>query len=304
MTTDAPMGPPNVNDPQRFGPPAPVTDGDVTIWRDVIVGEAPGFRPLTLDLYRPPGDSPVPLIVWIHGGAWLFGSNKVESVPLLPGDINNRILAAGFAVARVTYRLSGEARFPAQLHDVKAAVRWLRHHAAALNVDPTRFGVWGESAGGHLASLVALTGDDPALTGRVGILEGSDAVQSGVIWYGPSNLLSMAAQNHPQGFQDHDSPDAPEGRLVGGPVQSLPTESAAASPVTYASAAAPPLLLIHGAEDRVVPAAQSTELHEALLTAGASTTLEIIPAADHCFVGAGLPPIVTTSLTHFTKTLL
>jgi acetyl esterase/lipase len=306
MTADMASSPPPSAAPQRHRPPAPVTENDRVSWRDAVVAEIPGFRPLTLDLFRPAGSAPPsPLIIWIHGGAWLFGGNKGEAPPLAAGRITERILEAGFAVARVTYRLSGEARFPAQLHDIKAAVRWLRGHARELGLDPSRFGVWGESAGGHLASLTALTGDDPdpALTGVNGRAVVSDAVQAAVVWYAPGNLLSMAAQNHPRGTWDHDAPDSPESLLVGGPVQSLPSEAAAASPVTYVCAEAPPILLMHGAEDRVVPAAQSQELHDHLAALSSPVSLRLVPGADHCFAGADLAPLVSESLNHFTTTL-
>ncbi|BCJ45863.1 hypothetical protein GCM10010168_57170 [Actinoplanes ianthinogenes] len=293
------------HEPQPYAPPAPVTEGDRVSRRDAVVAEVPGFRPLTLDLFRPvAAERPSPLLIWIHGGAWLFGSNKSDG-PLAPGNITTRSLAAGFAVARVTYRFSREACFPAQLHDVKAAVRWLRKYAAELGLDPARFGVWGESAGGHLASLIALTGDDPdpALAGRNGIRGVSDAVQSAVVWYGPSNLPTMAAQNHPEGPHDHDAADSPESLLIGGPVPTHPTEAVAASPVTYVSGDTPPILLMHGADDRIVPAAQSEELHDRLVALGAPATLRVIPGADHCFTGVDLAPLVDESLEHFAKTL-
>ncbi|BCY07042.1 alpha/beta hydrolase [Actinoplanes sp. L3-i22] len=295
MTAESTPPPP---DPHRYRPPAPVLDGDRLCWRDAVVAQVPGFRPLTLDLFRPAAPAPPrPLIIWVHGGAWLFGSNKSESPQLAAAGIPERILAAGFALARVTYRLSGEARFPAQLHDLKAAVRWLRGYAAELGLDPSRFGVWGESAGGHLASLTALTGDDPdpALAGRDGVRGVSDAVRSAVIWYGPGNFLTMRGS--------HDEPDSPESRLLGGPVQELPEEATAAAPVTYVAAEAPPMLLVHGTGDRVVPAAQSQELHDRLAALSAPVTLRLVPGADHCFVGADLDPLVTEALSHFTATL-
>ena len=272
--------------------------------RDAIVAEPDGFRPLTLDLFRPDGAAiPAPLVIWIHGGAWRMGTNKREAPPLVPARIGERILGAGYALARVTYRLSGEACFPAQLHDVKAAVRWLRHHAGELGLDPVRFATWGESAGGYLASLVALTGDDPALRGDLGVLGASDAVQAAVVWYGPSNLLSMAEQNHPDGLQDHNAPDSPESLLVGGPVQQRPHESTAASPVTYASAGAPPMLLVHGEEDRIVPHGQSEELHARLTAAGARTELRIVPGADHCFLGVDAGPLVDEGIEFLNRAL-
>jgi acetyl esterase/lipase len=294
---------PGPNAEVRFLPPAAIAQDDRVCWPDAIVAEPEGFRPLLLDLFRPAAAVDAPVVVWIHGGAWLGGTNKRESPALAPARIGERILAAGYALARVTYRLTGEAVFPAQLHDVKAAIRWLRHHAAELGLDPERIAVWGESAGGHLAALAALTGDDPALAGTEGILEGSDAVQAGIVWYGPSNLLSMAAQNHPQGVQDHDAPESPESRLVGGPVQQLPAESAAASPVTYARAGGPPLLLVHGDDDRVVPEGQSRELHERLAALGARVELEIVPDADHCFAGGDLDPLVDDALDFLRRSL-
>ncbi|GIF04279.1 alpha/beta hydrolase [Actinoplanes siamensis] len=288
--------------PQRFRPPAPTTEGGLVHRRDAVVAEIPGFRPLALDLAAPakPGP-PRPVIVCVHGGAWLSGRNKGET----PGGIAERLLDAGFAVARVTYRLSAEARFPAQLHDVKAAVRWLREHARELSLDPERVGVWGDSAGGHLASLVALTGDDPdpALSGRHGVAPVSDAVQSAVVWYGPSDLLTMAAQSHPEGVQDHDAAASPESLLLGGPVQTRPDDAAAAGPVTYVRADGPPMLLLHGAEDRVVPAAQSQELYDRLAALSGPVTLRIVPGADHCFTGTDLEPLVAESVRHFRATL-
>lgn len=265
-------------------PPTPVIDA--------IVAEPPGYRPLLLDLFRPAADGPFPLVIWVHGGAWRYGTNKHDGPQLAPAGIGHRILAGGYALARITYRLSGEATFPAQLDDVKAAVRWLRRNATGLHLDERRFAIWGESAGGHLASLVALTGDDPV-----------EAVQAGIIWYGPSDLLTMAAQNHPEGLQDHDSPESPESRLVGGPVQTLPKESAAASPVNYVSPDSPPLLIVHGDQDRVVPAGQSRELYGRLTAVGAPAELRIVPGADHCFVGADLVPLVQEGLDFLDRSL-
>ena len=303
MAFDTTLQRPDPNDPVRYRPPAPVADGDMLCWRDAIVAEIDGFRPLGLDLFRPAAAPiPVPVLIWIHGGAWLMGTNKREAPPLVHGHIGRRILEAGYALARVTYRLSGEAPFPAQIHDVKAAVRWLRYHADDLGLDPDRFAVWGESAGGHLAAMTALTGDT-ALAGDSGILGVSDTVQAAVVWYGPSDLLTMAAQNHPQGLQDHDAPNAPESLLVGGPVQDRKRESAIASPVTYARADAPPMLLAHGEEDRIVPVGQSRELHDRLIALGAPAELHIVPGADHCFVGVDLDPLVTEGLQFLKRAL-
>ena len=117
------------------------------------------------------------------------------------------------------------------------------------------------------------------------------------------NFVTMAAQNHPEGPHDHDAAESPESLLIGGPVQTLPTEAAAASPVTYVSGDTPPILLMHGADDRVVSAAQSEELHDRLVALGAPATLRVVPGADHCFTGVDLAPLVDGSLEHFAKTL-
>ncbi len=286
--------------------PAGRVENDRLIITDAIYSQIPGYRPLALDLIRPiHSRGSVPLVIWIHGGAWLFGTNKHPAPFLAAARVFDRLVEAGYAVARITYRFSAEACFPAQLHDVKAAVRWLRGHSSALGIDPARFAVWGESAGGHLASLIALTGDspDPELSGAPASPGVSDAVQTGLIWYGPSDLLSMQSQAHPEATNDHDAPDSPESLLVGAPVQQAPERAGAASPVTYVTPAAPPLRLVHGVEDRVVPSGQSVELHERLLAAGAEAELSLVPGADHCFTGVDLAPLVDDALDFLSRTV-
>ncbi|MBC6460667.1 alpha/beta hydrolase [Actinomadura sp. HBU206391] len=274
-------------------PPRPSRVGDHLLYADATVSRLPGFRPLTLDLLRPAdAAAQVPTVIWIHGGAWLEGSNKHFSPAIAPGRIDDRLLDAGFAVALITYRFSGEAPFPAQLVDVKAAIRWLRHNAGELGLDPMRFAVWGESAGGHLASLACLTPGTRSPGSRDDEPDGSDAVQAGVVWYGPSNLLTMQAQSHPAATIDHDHPQSPESLLLGGPVPARPDEARRASPVNFVTPAAPPMLLVHGVEDVLVPAAQSEELYDALNAVGADVALRLVPNADHCFVGADLGPLV------------
>lgn len=284
-------------------PPLRSLDG-VPVRLDAVVADRPGFRPLTVDVLRPPQAAPdavLPLVVWVHGGAWLFGSSKHDAGPLLPGRVPAVVLDAGYALARVGYRLTAEAPFPAQLEDVKAAVRWLRAHAAVLGVDPGRFAAWGESAGGHLASLLALTGDradGPVPPGGV-----SDAVQAALVWYGPADLATMQAQALPAAGPDHDAADSPESLLVGAPVQADPARTAAASPVSWAHAGTPPVRLVHGTADRVVPAAQSEQLHAVLTGLGAPCELRLVPGADHCFGGADLGPLVRDALGFLDRTI-
>ena len=140
-----------------------------------------GFRPLRMDLLLPltPG-GPVPVVVWIHGGAFLFGS-RLHGAVTEPAC--RALLERGVAVVLVEYRFSGEALFPACLHDVKAAVRWLRRLGEQVGVDGEAIGVWGESAGGHLAAFVALNGNDERLNGAVGVTGRSSDVVAGVAWY-------------------------------------------------------------------------------------------------------------------------
>jgi acetyl esterase/lipase len=148
-----------------------------------------------LDVFYPAkSEKPVPLVVWIHGGAWAGGTK--ERCPALP------LLDGGFAVASVTYRFSQHAKFPAQIEDCKAAIRWLRAHAKELNFDPDRIGAWGSSAGGHLVALLGTTGDEKDWD-KGENLDQSSKVQAVVDWFGPSNLLTMGAQSRPDSRIDH-----------------------------------------------------------------------------------------------------
>ena len=150
-----------------------------------------GYRPLQLDLYVPAERSgPVPCVIWIHGGAWLFGTRQTTPDYWPAGFLFQAAIDAGLAVASIDYRHSREAPFPAQLHDAKAAIRYLRRFAGELGLDPERFGVWGESAGGHLAALVALV-DDPAFEGSDGVVGASSTVSAVVDFYGVADVDTL-----------------------------------------------------------------------------------------------------------------
>ena len=237
---------------------------------DVRYGEVLGYRPLELDLYLPEADGPVPVVVYVHGGGWQRGSRR-DPPPLLEADFYDRIAAQGVAVAAIDYRLSGEARFPAPLEDVRTAVDWVRDHAAVYGLDAGRVFLWGDSAGGHLALLAALTGA---------------AVRAAVAWFPVTDLAAMPSDLAETGGVPDRGPDSREARLLGGPASAVPDLARQASPVTHASAAAPPILLLHGAADDLVPAAQSVRLAEALGQAGASVELELVPGASHFWKGA------------------
>lgn len=239
----------------------------------------PGARPLELDLVLPRDESPCPVVVFIHGGGWRVGSRHA------PGPMYaaysptpfERLAGAGVAVASVDYRLTAEATWPTQLHDVKAAVRYLRSRADEIGLDPERVGAWGESAGGHLALLLGMAGD-PGLEGEVGISGPASDVRAVVAWYPPTDLSVVAGAP--------DDPETREALLLGAPPPLVPALAAEASPVTYASAETPPTLLLHGTGDVFIPVAQSETLHTILVGAGAPVTLHTYDGADHVWRGS------------------
>jgi len=247
----------------------PVRDG-VTILRDVEY-VPDGHERQRLDLYLPrqTGGVRQPVIVWVHGGAWRSGSK--ENCPA------RRFLGAGYAVASINYRLSQHATFPAQIEDCKAAIRWLRTHADKYGYDPNRIGVWGSSAGGHLVALLGSTGDVAAFD--VGPnLSVSSRVQAVCDFFGPTDFTKMSLF---PSTMNHDSPDSPESRLIGGPVQENKDRTQRADPITYVTSDDPPFLIVHGDRDPLVPHNQSELLFEALRRAGVDTTLFTIRGGGH-----------------------
>jgi acetyl esterase/lipase len=247
-----------------------------------------GDRALLLDLYLPgggdnpgagpsrqTGHGPRPVIIWIHGGAWRTGSKDNPRAA--------RQAQRGYAVASISYRLSQEATFPAQIHDCKAAVRWLRAHAGQYNLDAVRFAAWGASAGGHLAVLLGTSGGVADLEGNLGHQAFSSRVQAVCDFFGPSDFLRMSDV---PGVMPHDTPDSPESQLVGGPIQDNPQAVNRANPITYVTANDPPFLIVHGVEDYTVIANQSELLHAALQSANVESTLHLVPGAGHGFQGA------------------
>jgi acetyl esterase/lipase len=244
------------------------------IERDVRYARA-GDKDLLLDLYLPLGSRALlPVIVWIHGGAWRSGDKA------RPPAV--RLMHRGYAVASINYRLSQDAIFPAQIHDVKAAVRWLRAHASKYNLDAGRIGVWGASAGGHLAALLGTSGGVTELEGELGHAEQSSRVQAVVDFFGPTDFLAM---NGFPGKMDHNAADSPESQLVGGPIREKREEVARANPITYVTADDPPFLILHGDQDMLVPLNQSELLAEALKKAGVAVTFEAIRGGGHGFAG-------------------
>lgn len=231
-----------------------------------------------LDLHLPDdyaSTSPVPVIVWIHGGGWQSGS-KADWRPAQP------FVDRGYAVASVNYRLTSapdSAIHPAQIHDVKAAVRWLRANAEAYNLDGHRIGAWGSSAGGHLAALLGTTSGLEDLDGEVGShLDQASRVRAVIDYYGPSDLWTMWQQ---PGFESHGAPGSPESRLLGATLRDNPDLAAYASPTTYVSVDDPAFLIVHGTNDRVVPPQQSELLHEYLVGTGLQSSVHFLEGAGH-----------------------
>jgi acetyl esterase/lipase len=250
--------------------PDPVTDAVATLavpsmpptreHRDVPYATAsPAQR---FDLYLPAeGNGPFPLVVWIHGGGWERGDRRLRDAS--PAEA---LLTRGFAVASISYRLSSEAVFPAQIHDVKAAVRHLRAQAPALGLDGSRIALWGESAGGHLAALAGTsadvaTFDDPAL-GNNGV---SSRVQAVIDFYGPTSFPTFDRDAQTARCQRRIAgPESTASRLIGAPVGANTSAALKASPIAYVSPNAPPFLIQHGKADCMVPWQQSEALANAL----------------------------------------
>lgn len=247
---------------------------------DLSYGSHPRHR---LDLYLPPGPGgPWPLVVWIHGGGWQAGDKYPAGKA---GPLRN----AGFAVASINYRLSGDATFPAQIHDCKAAVRWLRAQSVALNLDASRVATWGSSAGGHLSALVGVSANEPGLEGAVGgNLSYSSRVRAAADYFGHADLFTMGGW--------HDECNSPESRLIGACLGEIKAHLndpewapwvalvQDASPVFHVTGDDPPFHIAHGTADGTVPPGQSEELYAALTATGVPATLRLVPGAGH-----GLP---------------
>lgn len=230
-----------------------------------------GEHALKLDLYLPRGKAKAPLIVWVHGGAWRSGSKA--SMPL------GKLVEENYPVVSVDYRLSTEAKFPAQIHDIKAAIRFARANSAKWNVSAERILIAGDSAGAHLATLVGVSNGHAELEGSVGNdLRQSSDVQGIISFYGAANLTTILKQSTPHGL----SVRVPALELLLG---ALPTNALAlarlASPVFHVDRDDPPLLLLHGDQDPQMPINQSHELHTAYQKVKAPVQFEVVHGAAH-----------------------
>jgi acetyl esterase/lipase len=268
-------------------PPGPQPSVAVRVEEGVVYGKG-GDVDLKLDLARPAaGDGPFAALVFIHAGGWKIGSRAMYRREI------ERAAARGYVAVTVTYRLTdvqtdgtrrdawGDGRpkypWPAQIHDVKAAVRWLRANAARYRIDPDRIGATGASAGGHLSLLLGLTRPKDGLEGDGGHAEFSSRVQAVVNVFGPVDLTRLyptTIELVRGGLRD----------CLGGRPDQVPARYREASPLTYVSADAPPTLTIQGDKDVFVPLEQAKVLDEAMNKAGARHTLIVVPGGDHGFL--------------------
>jgi acetyl esterase/lipase len=249
--------------------------------RNVEYGKGGGHS-LLLDVVRPNPEptNAMPAVIFIHGGAWRVGNKNRAPV---------RFLAErGYFVASINYRLSSEAPFPAAVEDCKCAVRWLRANAGKYNVSPGSIGVWGASAGGHLAEFLGTTGDDPRYEGTGGWTNASSRVNAVVSFFGPSDFMG--------GIGKFRNEDGSRGnyevvKFLGGLPADKPDVYRDASPMTHVSKMSAPMLLVHGDQDPIVPLEQSTRIASALREAGVDVKFIVVTNGVHGFLLNQIIPI-------------
>jgi acetyl esterase/lipase len=258
----------------------PPPDGSVRVIDDIDYGRDgnPRHRLALAIPARSAIEGPLPVVVYIHGGGWRVGDHQSGLEQAMSFAATGR-----YAVASIGYRLSGEAIWPAQLEDCRAALRWIHDHAERLGFDRERIAVFGRSAGGHLAAMLAVRPDPPV------------RVRAAVDFYGPTDLLAMQVQA-PEGAIDHDAVGSPESRLVGGALQSRPDRARDASPINFVDADDPPILVIHGRRDRLVSFEQSVEFAKAARRVGGRVTLVPVDAGGH---GGFLDPSIDAAVRAF-----
>ena len=243
----------------------------------VTFHEVPGHRPVELDLYLPVPDGSAPLVIYLHGGGWRRGSRQqlLPAVTAVEPDPFGRLTRQGFAVAAIDYRLSGEATHPAALEDVRAAIDWARTGPCSAVLDGSRIVLWGESAGGHLALLAGLdAGED------------RDAVAAVIAWFPVTDLVGLAEDVRAVGGTPDEGPSSRESLLIGAAVADRPDLARIASPTAYVHSAAPPVLLLHGTADVLVPSSQTERLAAALEAVGARVEVGLVEGAGHMWQGA------------------
>lgn len=274
--------------PARRPTTQPAAIPGVRIERDIRY-VAGGDESQVLDLYLPekPGAKPMPLVVWIHGGGWRGGSKA--------GCTFVYLVQHGYAAASVEYRFSQKARFPAQIQDCQAAIRWLRANAKKYNIDPDRIGVGGGSAGGHLVALLGTAGGTKAFSPIGGNENVSDRVQAVCDFYGPKDfnrvMAHAEADTEVKNIFKFNTPGDPYSDLIGVPLGSDKAKCDAVSPVFHVSKDDAPFLILHGTADALVPFAQSVEFVECLRKAGVPVVFQRFPGGGHGGAAFGQPAV-------------
>jgi acetyl esterase/lipase len=270
----------------------PVLDlGAVNMMPDIAYSRLPGYRPLKLDLYRPKQQTgPLPVVIWIHGGGWRGGDQRGAAfagtdMPAMLGEI----AARGYVAAAVSYRMAGEARFPAQGQDLRAAIRFLKANAAQYGIDPSKVILWGGSAGGYMAAQAGVSCGDssfdaPPAQGPAGAAPpappaaGSECVQGVIAFYPITDLPELAKRDAP------GTANSPEAQFLGCAVSACPANQIAlASVISRIDAKDPPFLIMHGDADTTVPIAQSRLLEASLKAKGVPAELVVVPGQTHVF---------------------
>lgn len=264
----------------------------VRVHRDLELA-APGGIPLRADLFLPEdAPAPPPVIVWVHAGGWRFGSRH------LAPDLSRFYAERGFAMVAIDYRLTRHATFPAQLEDVKAAIRWLRSRTDAFGFDASRIGLWGSSAGAHLSALAALRACQALEPPGHAYAAYPTDVQAVVAGYPPVDFLQLDAERPAPGTPSADpetlllprhdmrsaDPDSFESLLLGAPIETCPDRVREANPLTYVAPGEPPFLILHGLADTTIPPHQSVLLYEGLVRHGNDATLCLIDGLGHGFL--------------------
>lgn len=261
---------------------------DVRVSADIPFSTIAGYRPITLDLYRPvKADKSLPPIIYVHGGGWMAGHTRQSGAFSDFTAVLADLAARSYVVASLEYRLSGEAPFPAAIDDVRSAIRFLKANAGRYGIDTAHVAIWGGSAGGQLSALAALDcghapgGADKSNAGQ------SDCVQAAVGWYGVYDFATMPRAAIPRA----------ENQYLGCTKNACPPDRiAAASPAAHVDPKDPPMLLIHGTDDNTVPVGQSRELAAKLEAANVPVKLEIISGVGHSWIGVNAAATRATSL--------
>ena len=245
-----------------------------------------------LDLLLPEkrnSDKPLPVVVFIHGGGWRNGS-KTSDI----GKVAPYVASGDYAAASIEYRLSDKGQWPAQIHDCKAGIRWIKAHAEKYNLDANKIAVWGTSAGGHLVAMLGVTAGDKELDGVLGKhTDQTTHVTCVLNFFGPSDLLTM---NDKPSKMDHNAPDSPESLMVGGLIQENKAKANNASPLHPVTKDDAAILTMHGTADPLVPYDQSVRFHAKLLKAGVDSTFVTILEGGHGFAGPEVDQRVKTFL--------